>query len=217
MRTNERLRKLQKWTYDTVCKGRTMKTPAPRMDVTKIVTQEPKVFLVFAPSRPDENSYADGIEPLNVAPGIIIAPVVGNLKNMEEQRFDRYNKVSRPKEEGQSLSVQVLFFVYEDGVRMPGFVESARNGAYDMSLISEGTEDGLEALHNWMDDFAYALLSQKMIPGTDMFLNERESQYSLIADQRFVSDKRPVYIGMVTATFQCYADEYNEEINRLLR
>lgn len=217
MRTVERLKKLQEWTFDTVCAGRKMKTPAPNMDIRKVVRQEPKVFLAFPPTRPDYTDYAAEIDPMNVCPGIIIAPVSGYLKYMEEQRFDRYNNVHRPKEMGQSLSVQVLFFVYEDGVRLPGFVESAHIGAYDMTLIREGTEEGLFTLLNWMDDFKNALLSGRCIPGTDLFLNEAESQYGLYADQKFVSDRRPAYIGAVNATFQCHADAYNTEIEKMLR
>ena len=217
MRTVERLRKFKEWTYNTVCQGREMKTPAPNMDVRQIARQEPKVYLAFAPMRPDESNFTGEINPLNVTPGIIIAPTFGYLKYMEEQRFDRYNNVHRPKEMGQSLSAQILFFVYEDGVRLPGFIESTKDGAYAMSLLAEGTQEGLETLLNWMDDFKDAMLSAKSIPGTDMFLNEAESQYGLYSDQKFVADRRPVFIGMVTATFQCHADEYNDEIDRLLR
>lgn len=217
MRTWERLQKFQQWTYDRVCAGRAMKAPAPNMDIREIRTQEPQVFLVYQPSRPDLANMGGEVDPLNVAPGIIIAPTFGYLKYMEEQRFDRYNNVHRPKEMGQSLSAQVLFFVYEDGVRLPGFTDVAKVGAYDMSLIMEGTQEGLGTLINWMDDFRDALLSEKVIPGTDMFLNEAESQYGLISDQKYVADRRPTYIGLITCTFQCHADEYNDEINKLLR
>lgn len=216
MRTVERLRKFQQWTYDTVCRGREMKTPAPNMDVRQIVRQEPKVFLGFAPMRPDE-SLTGEVDPLNVAPGIIIAPTYGYLKYMEEQRFDRYNNVHRPKEMGQSLGAQVLFFVYEDGIRLPGFIESAKAGEYDMTKMREGTQDGLETLLNWMDDFKDGLLSAKSIPDTDMFLNEAQAQYGLYSDQKFIADRRPVHIGMVTVVFQCHADEFNDEVTRLLR
>lgn len=217
MRTVERLRKLQNWTYDTVCKGRQMKTPAKDMDVRKIVRQEPKVFLAYTPMRPDESNFTGEVDPLKAVPGIIIAPTSGYIKYIEEQRFDRYNNVHRPKEMGQSLSCQLIFFVYEDGVRLPGFIESAEKGAYDMSLMAEGTKEGLETLLNWMDDFRDAILSQKTIPETDMFLNEAECQYGLYSDQRFVADRRPVYIGVITLTFQCHADEYNQQVTKLLR
>ena len=217
MRTTERLKKLQKWTYNTCCKGRQMKTPAANMEVRKIVKQEPKVYLAYSPMRPDSTHAMGEVDPMNVVPGIIIMPSFGYVKYMEEQRFDRYNKVHRPKEMGQSLSVQTLFFVYEDGVRLPGFVDQAMKGEYDMSLMKEGTQDGLETLLNWMDDFKDGLLSQKVIPDTDMYMNEAESQYGLYTEQSFIADRRPVFIGMVNATFQCHADEYNDDVNKLLR
>ena len=219
MRDTERLTKLCDWTYNAVCKGREMKTPAPNMDITQIRRQEPKVFLSFQPMRPDEtNLFGErDLNPLNVSPGIIIAPNFQYWKYMEEQRFDRYNDVHRPKEMGQSLSCQVMFFVYEDGVRLPGFVESAEVGPYDMSLIMEGTQEGFLTLMNWMNDFRDALLSQKSIPGTDMFLNEPQAATAPYADQKFIADRRPAYIGITSITFQCHADEYNEEINSLLR
>lgn len=216
MRTVERLRKVVGWTYDTVCKGRSMKAPADKMDIRKIVRQEPKVYLMYPPTRPDTSTYGE-IDPLAVVPGIIIMPTTSNVKNMEEQRFDRYNGVHRPKEMGQSLSLQALFFVYEDGVRLPGFVESAKAGPYDMTLLREGTQEGVETMLNWMDDFKDAMLSSKIIPHTDLVVNEAEMHYGPYADQRFVADRRPVFIGFVTVTFQCHADEWNDNIQDLLR
>ena len=215
MRTMERLEKLQAWTYERVCRGRQMKTPGPGMDVRKVVRTEPKVYLAFAPTRPDSSPYAE-LDPLNVCPGILIAPTYGWLKHPEEQRFDRYNNVHRPIELGQSLSLQTLFFVYEDGVRLPGFVESAKNGPYNMDLMQEGTHEGLSTLINWMDDFKDALLSERVIPGTDLSLNESEAQYGLYSDQKYVADRRPAYIGLVTMTFRCHADAYNDTIDKML-
>lgn len=217
MRTEERLRKFKQWTYETVCEGRKMKAPAKNMDIREIVTQEPQVYMAFTPTRKDVTDYVTGeLDPISVCPGIIIAPTSGYVKYLEEQRFDRYNNVHRAKEMGQSLSAQVLFFVYEDGVRLPGFIDSAKTGEYDMTLLREGTEEGVYTLLNWMDDFKDALLSQKSIPGTDMFVNEAEMQYGMYSDQRYVADRRPAFIGLVTVTFQCHADEFNTEINELL-
>lgn len=217
MRTEERLRKLKAWTYERICKGREMKAPAKNMDVRKIQYQEPKVYMAFSPTRRDTTEMLTGeVDPLNVCPGIIIMPTGGYLKYMEEQRFDRYNNVHRAKEMGQSLGAQAIFFVYEDGVRLPGFVDSAETGEYDMSLIREGTEEGVYTLINWMDDFKDALLNEKTIPGTDMYLNEAETTYGLYSDQKYISDRRPVYIGMVTLVFQAHADMFNPEIEDLL-
>ena len=183
MRTTERLTKLADWTYKTVCQGRQMKTPAPGLDVTKIVRQEPKVFIGYYPTRPDQTILADD-DVLNTAPSILLMPTQSYVKYMEEQRFDRYNGVHRPKELGQALSIQALFSVYEDGVRLPGFIDKAEQGTIDLTL-----------------------LGQKMIPHTDLFVNESSMTYSPWTDQKYLNDKRSLYLGFVNVTFQCYAEE----------
>lgn len=216
MRTEERLRKLKEWTYTTVCQGREMKAPAPGMDVSKIVRQEPKAYLGYAPTRPDISAYSE-VDPMTVAPGIIIAPVVGDVHYMEEKRFDRYNNVHRNKDMGQSLTIQNVFMVFEDGVRLPGFIESAKSGEYDMTKIREGTENGLFTLTNWMDDYKDALLSTGHIPGTDLTVNDENFDYGWYSDQKFIADRRPVFIGLVTVKFQCYADHFNQEIQDLIK
>lgn len=206
MRTTERLTKLADWTYKTVCQGRQMKTPAPGLDVTKIVRQEPKVFIGYYPTRPDQTILADD-DVLNTAPSILLMPTQSYVKYMEEQRFDRYNGVHRPKELGQALSIQALFSVYEDGVRLPGFIDKAEQGTIDLALMKEGTKEGLFTLLDWMDDFKDALLGQKMIPHTDLFVNESSMTYSPWTDQKYLNDKRSLYFGFVNVTFQCYAEE----------
>lgn len=216
MRTKERLRKLKEWTYETVCKGRVMKTPAPGMNIGVITRQEPQVYLGYMPRRPDETGYDQN--PLNAAPGIWIAPAGGDVRYLEEKRFDRYNNVHRSQDMGQSLTVQNIFMVYEDGVRLPGFIDAVEQGKnYPMDLIREGTEEGLFTLTNWMDDYKDALLSAGRIPGTDMMVNEENFDYSWYSDQKYISDRRPLFTGIVTVKFQCYADHYNREVNDLLR
>lgn len=217
MRTEERLRRLKEWTYKTVCQGREMKAPAPNMDVSKIVRQEPAVFLGYAPTRPDVSLYGD-VDPLTVAPGIILAPVSGDVHYMEEKRFDRYNNVHRSKDMGQSLTVQAVFMVFEDGVRLPGFVDAVQRGEeYPMNLLREGTEEGLFTLTNWMDDYKDALLDAGGIPGTDLIINDENFDYGWYSDQKFISDRRPCFIGMVTVKFQCFGRQNNPEVEALLR
>ena len=58
-----------------------------------------------------------------------------------------------------------------------------------------------------MDDCIELLLGQKMIPHTDLFLDEATTTYSLYTDQSYVVDRRPIYYGFVNATFGCYAEE----------
>lgn len=217
MRTSERLTKLKQWIIDELCEGREMKAPASDMDITKIKRQKPQCFIAWQPTRPDETGMLH-VDPINVCPGILIMPRASTAKYVEEKRFDRYNNVHRPQELGQTLAVDIMFSVYEPGIRLPGFVESAKDGeGLDMSLFLEGTEQGLFTLTNWMDDCMERLLGQKFIPQTDLFVNEATVAYSLYTDQSFVVDKRPVYYGFVTVTFNCYAEEgTNRSIEKYL-
>lgn len=217
MRTTERLKKLKEWTFENVCRGKRLKAPARDGDITKTERVEPRVFLGFAPSRPDLTRMGEA-DPMNCAPSIIILPASSFAKNMEEQRFDRYSGIKRPKEMGQQLAAHIIFTVYEDGVKLPGFIEKIEEtGKLDVRLIREGTEEGLFTLLNWMDDFMEALLGAKSIPGTDLIVNEASTVYGLRADQRYIVDKRPLYYGQVDVMFNCYADEKpNETYTNLL-
>lgn len=218
MRFTERLTGLKSWAYRELCEGRQMKAPAENMDIGVINRQEPTVYLAWAPSRMDKAGNLKEI-PLSTVPGILIMPNQTYAKYMEEKRFDRYNNVHRPQEMGQHLAVSILFSVYEPGIRLPGFVDSVgENGmGLDASLILEGTEQGLFTLMSWMDDCMGKLLGQKMIPKTDLFVQEDTVTYSLYTDQSYVVDRRPIYYGFVNVVFGCYAnEEINPDIERLL-
>lgn len=213
MRTQKRLLALKKWTYETVCKGRCMKAPADDRSMIEIVRQEPQVFLGWNPSRPDETGYLQ--EPINVCPGILIAPDISEVRNAEEKRFDQYNHIRRPQEFGQSLNVSILFSVYEPGVRLPGYVVEDAEGdkVLNVSKVMEGTEEGLFTLFNWMDDFNAALLGQRDIPDSDLTLDAMTMTYGPYRDSNYIVDKRPIYYGFISAKFNCYANE-KPNINR---
>ena len=218
MRFSERLTGLKKWTYKELCKGRMMKAPAENMDIGTINRQEPPVYLAWAPARVDKAGNLKEI-PLSTVPGILIMPNQTYAKYMEEKRFDRYNNIHRPQDMGQHLSATILFSVYEPGVRLPGFIDSMdeKGQGLDMSLILEGTEQGFMTLMNWMDDCMQKLLGDKVIPHTDLFVQEETVTYSLYTDQSYVVDRRPNYYGFVNVVFGCHAGEaYNPEIERLL-
>lgn len=216
MRSRERLLALKKWTEERVCKGRSMKAPDPENDITKIHRVEPSVFLGWQPSRPDETGKLCA-NPMSVCPGILIAPGAGNVKNVEEHRFDTYKNVHRPQELGQWLNVSVLFSVYEPGIRLPGFAENAELGYLDMDKIMEGTEEGLFTLLDWMDDFKDALVAEKFIPGSDLFVDEMSLTYSPYTENGYIVDKRPLYYGFINAKFQCYAEnKANRSIDEFL-
>ena len=164
MRTSERLRGLRDWAKRELCDGREMKAPPSDMDITRFVTQEPRCYLGWAPTRPDQTGVVPA-DPSAVCPGILIMPSTSRAKYVEEKRFDRFSSVHRVQELGQELSVSMLFSVYEPGVRLPGFVTMDAGGrkSIDMTKIMEGTENGLFTLTNWMDDCVQKLLGQKFM------------------------------------------------------
>ena len=220
MRTRERLLGLKNWITTNLCEGREMKAPAPNMNIGEINKQEPQCYLGWAPARMDSTGQLRE-DPVSVCPGIIVMPNQAYAHYVEEKRFDRYNNVHRPPELGQHLSVSILFSVYEPGIRLPGFTDSVgkQGQGLDMSLIMEGTEEGLLTLTDWMDDCMECLLRDKSIPGTDLFLDENENTmtYSLYTDQQYVVDRRPIYYGFINVDFKCYANVgTNSIVNELL-
>lgn len=220
MRTRKRLEGLKAWITKELCAGRLMKAPAPDMDITEFVRQEPHCYLAWQPAHPNENGYME-TDPISVCPGILVMPNASKVKDMPEERFDRYNNVHRPQELGQTLSVSILFSVYEPGIRLPGFVGDEETGGdevLDMSKLMEGTEQGLFTLMDWMDDCSEKMLAEKFIPGTDLFVNEASMAYSLYTDQSFVVDKRPIFYGFINVVFGCYANEKpNASIDEFLK
>ena len=218
MRTTERLKGLKAWLIKEACQGRVLKKPGPKMDYSQILRTEPTCFLGWAPSRLSENGQFQA-EAEAVCPGILVMPNQAYAKYTEEKRFDRYSNIHRPQEMGQHLSVSILFSVYEPGTRLPGFIESVgeKGKGMDLSLMLEGTEQGLFTLLNWMDDVKEKLLGQKMIPKTDLAVEEDSITYSLYSDQNYVVDRRPIYYGFINVTFLCYATEgANNDYEKLL-
>lgn len=77
-----------------------MKAPSPDLDISDICYQEPKVYLGWQPTRPDQTGMLE-TDPLSVTPGILIMPAQSYGKYVEEKRFDRYNNIHRAQEMGQ--------------------------------------------------------------------------------------------------------------------
>ena len=220
MRTATRLIRLRDWTYEQVCKGRKFKVPPPNMDITKYnEPTEPSVFIGYAPMRKDETGTLERVDPLFVAPAITLMLDTSAAAYMEDKRFDRYNNVHRPKAFGQQMNIQALFSVYEDGVRMPGFIDKVEKNPndFDMSLVKEGTEEGYFRLLNWMDDFKNALLEAQVIPNTDLYVNEESIVYTMREDQKYMTDNRPMYNGFVNVQFFSYVERgQNKQIRQIL-
>ena len=218
MRTAERLRKMQAWFYRELCQGRQLKVPDKDNLITNTETTEPRVFLAYQPLRPDINGNPAVLSPVQIfeedpystCPSITIMPNASYIQYMQDKRFDNYKNIFRPKKMGQSLSVTVLFAVYEPGIRMPGFVDGMEKGQPDMSLLKDGTEEGLFTLLNWMDDAKELILREQTVPGTDLYLDKDSAMVSLFTDQNYVVDRRPIYYGFMLITWNGYAGTGND-------
>ena len=88
MRMTERLRALKAFLEKELCEGREMKAPAEDYNITKIVRQQPRVYLGWQPTRPDKTGNYQ-IDPANVTSGIVVMPNMSYAQNPEEKRFDR--------------------------------------------------------------------------------------------------------------------------------
>lgn len=212
---------MKAWLYEELCKGRQMKAPVNRNDVTDLTTTEPSVFLAWMPTHPNNPGARPSNDPLSVVPAITIMPMPSRVSYVEEKRFDRYNNIRRPKNMGQSVMVDVMMSVYDPGIRMPGFVESVQTGKGDMTLLKDATEEGFFTLLDWMDDLMQLILRVRHVPGTDLILEDDKCVYSLYADQIWVKDLRPYYVGFVRIEFSGYADPgsakgHPSEIDKLL-
>lgn len=210
MRTTERLRKLQAFFQKELCDGRLLKMPPKDQSILDVQTTEPKVFLAWQPLNPNTPGRFENGDAYTVCPSITIMPAGGYLRNNPEQRFDRYSGFHRPQEMGQTLRLTILFSVYEPGNRLPGFVDSMKNGRPDMTLLQDGTEAGLFTLFNWTDDAMELVLRERAIPGTDMILEDASAVYSLYTDQSYIVDKRPLYYGFMNLEYRCFASHGND-------
>ena len=234
MRTYARLEALKQWAYDTVCKGRRMKAEPPDRKITYWQEPvEPAVHIAYFPKRYDETNMRKLVDKLaeqhiSTAPSILIMPTASDVKLVEQKRFDQYNGVHRSEDYGQHLNVQVLFSVYEDGLRLPGFHPHrpgdfgfgegvVEDNEYYLENVREGTQEGLQTLLDWMDDFRDKLLTQIHVPGSDLALEEEHFVYSMRSDQRYIADTRPLYYGLCDIGFSCVAESGdNPEIGALL-
>lgn len=213
MRTEQRLRALKKWLEAEVCAGRQLKAPGISRKLQDVSYREPPVYLMFDPLRNEQGAALE-----STAPSLLIMPAPSHAMSETEQRFDRYSKISRPDEMAQTLRTTLLFTIYEPGIRLKGFYESAlrRNGA-DPKLLLESTEQGVFTLYNWIDDCVEKLMGTIWIPDTDMTVDKKSITYSPYVDQNYVVDKRPIYYGMVDVTFVCHVDaEPNRDLLKIL-
>lgn len=217
MRMTTRLLRMKEWFQKELCTGRQYKTPSPDKAITNTDTAEPRVYLGWQPvwsamkAETGAPSYALANDPFSVCPAITIMPGAMPLNALAEKRFDRYNHINRPKKMGSTFSVTILFSIYEPGIRLPGFSESLSTGeGVDKSLMLDATEEGLLTLLDWMDDASELLLREKIVPGTDMALDEESAIRSLFTDNNYIVDRRPIFYGFLVADFKGHADTGTE-------
>lgn len=215
MRDWERLTKMREWMRKELCEGKRFKIPVPKTgkngvygpDIIDFTEGEPRVFIGFQPLRPDEPGKYDPTDPYSVCPAITIMPGASLVRNTPEHRFDRYNHIIRSQDMGQSCNVQILFSIYEPGVRLPGFAHSYEEGSPDLGLLQDGTDEGLAALLNWMDDAKELLLRERSVPGTDLMLDDDNLIRALYTDQEYVVDRRPLFHGFLNVQFKGFASK----------
>ena len=220
MTTYERLEKLQAFVYERLCKGREMKTRGT--DDDEVAYTEPQVFIGLIPRRIlDKVPYSD-------SPGILIVPLPGYARNMEERfdqgeeerRFNRYLEKqrdtgtlrkqlssrfggeSRSQDLGRTLPVQFVFSVYDSGIR--GEAEPP-----------DGDGDGLRTLLTWMDELEWELLDAADIG--DLYVWDESIQSGLKTDGDVIMDTRPVWTGILSCTFGTLSHpKQNDRIQELL-
>ena len=138
-------------------------------------------------------------------PGTRLPGFVESIQKHGQEMDINYLMQGAEKKRGENIS-SVL--AGSDGEPITPAVQGNYKNAkgMDMSLIIEGTEEGIMTLMNWMDDCMEKLLETQMIPHTDMFVEESTMTYSLYTDQNYVVDRRPLYYGFVNVVFGCYAE-----------
>jgi hypothetical protein len=204
--TSQRLLAMQKWTQENLCKGRSMKTQAE--DDCTVAYTEPRCHLFLYPRGLETSEDA----PYRSAPSILITPTFSWAKQVDEQRFDKYNNVYRNPTMGGQLNVQFVFSIYEPGTRN----ENAQESGSPLDIASEN-QAGFVTLLDWMDELQAHLKAMQVFPGTDMFVWEKSIGYTLRTVQESIADDRPYYLGFVTCSLGHHAHQVpNVEVNALL-
>ena len=188
--TRERLTALQNWMFETVCKGKSMKTPTE--DDATTAHAEPRVFVGNYPRHAQQ---AEGEAEYSVAPSILIVPTLSNAMLVQEQRFDRYSGIHREPRMGGQLNVEMIFTVYEPGERN----EYAQESGLASDIADEGDE-GFYTMTDWMDELERALLGIRQLPDTDMFIWPASIASAPRMVQDSNADARPFYQGTMTLT-----------------
>lgn len=214
LNTRQRIEALKRFVAQISADMGAFKAPGATLD--DIVYKQPRMYTAYYPARPYKQNQAPGMAlgPDDAsAPSVLFMLTPSQAQNMEEERLDRYNNISRPAEFGGKLGMLMQFAVFDPGVRLPGF-----DGNHP-DLIEDATEDGFYALTDWMDNVMRALITSDTIPGSDMFVIKNTIKYSPYIDGDYIADRRPFYYGQLAATFgyyTAYMPNYEKDIENAL-
>lgn len=188
---SQKMRTLRQWCYENCCKGRKMKTPVIRGRDIDIAWSEPRCFGGdFYPQR-----VLDRKNPYSIAPSILITRISHTPHGDTLRYLDNRSKISRPKDVANMLTVNLIHTIYEPGERGE---DGADGDPHDLFLTGEEMDEGSLILGQWMDDTATALLSAMSIAG--MSVSHTSVTIEPLIENSAVSDRRPLYMGVVQAT-----------------
>lgn len=212
MKSAERLEAIKQFTYDKVCKGKSLKTPILNKGLTrndsdfKVKYTEPKVYVGLYPQK------AENGEESKIAPSILILPGTSYSGKFKEKRFERYNNLHRQPDLMGELSVQWVFCVYDPGIRKKEY-----DGDIKREDIGENTEAAIYTLTDWMDELQAYIMGQEIIEGTDLYVLYDSVRWSLLNSEGSVEDRRPYYYGVVEAIYGTAVNrKENTSVNKLL-
>lgn len=210
MRTRQRMEGFGKWVRETLCEGRVMKAPVIGGRDYDVQWVQPRCFTgnLYPP-------FSSG-EPYSVAPSILVMCGGGDGAGETSEYLDSRHKVHRPDDIAETLEFQLIHAIYEPGTRT-GQKTDGRDEPHAALDICDEMDEGTLALMDWMDDTKAALLGADSIPGTDLVVKRRSVRWEPLKENGAVSDRRPVYLGVVAVTFETHTrEEVNEEIRGLL-
>lgn len=212
-RTRERLEALGRWVHENCCKGRSMKVPVLRGKDYDVEYGEPKCFL--------GNYYplmvSSAKEPYKIAPSILIMTGGGLAAGETEEYLDSRQGISRPKEVGATLNVQLIHVLYDPGERTGKRTDDGKAFPHEAIRWDDEKDEGSLQLMDWMDDTQAALLGADSIPGCDLIVKRGTVGWEPLKENGAVADRRPLYLGFVSVTFEAPThEEDNDIINDLL-
>lgn len=197
----EKRHMLRDWVYENCCKGRQMKTPVPRGRDYDVKWAEPNCFggdNYPARARDIKNPYS-------VAPSILITGVSFKPYAETSEYLDSRQKVSRPKNVGSTITLNLIHAVYDPGERMTVRQKENAQGEpiqdgdpHEMLLTDEAMDTGSMILWQWMEDTASAIHAALSIAG--MTVKDDSIIIEPLTENESVSDRRPVYFGVVQVT-----------------